>query len=111
MITVLIPRKPTRSCCATMLGLGLLAVPSLISSALAQTAVAESLVEPNVSARKIFLMLFLMLGPIKILVPFVSLTRNADLVVRRRLATRAMLFSLAALALAGLLGRNILENF
>jgi small neutral amino acid transporter SnatA (MarC family) len=44
-------------------------------------------------------------------VPFVNLTKNAESVLRRRLATRAMLFSLAALALAGLLGRNILENF
>jgi multiple antibiotic resistance protein len=41
----------------------------------------------------------------------VCLGTNAESVLRRRLATRAMLFSLAALALAGLLGRNILENF
>jgi multiple antibiotic resistance protein len=44
-------------------------------------------------------------------VPFVNLTRDADPVLRRRLATRAMLYSLAALAMAGLLGRNILESF
>jgi multiple antibiotic resistance protein len=82
-----------------------------MSSALAQPAIAGTFNEPNVSARKIFIMLFMMLGPLKILVPFINLTRNAEPVMRRRLATRATLFSLAALALAGLLGRNILENF
>jgi MarC family integral membrane protein len=94
-----------------VLGLGLFALTAVMSSALAQSVSDASLSEPNVSARKIFIMLFLMLGPIKILVPFVNLTKNAESVLRRRLATRAMLFSLAALALAGLLGRNILENF
>jgi multiple antibiotic resistance protein len=94
-----------------ILGLGLVLLAAAMVPALAQTETATSLSEPNVSARKIFIMLFLMLGPLKILVPFVNLTRNAEPVVRRRLATRAMLFSLAALALAGLLGRNVLENF
>ena len=94
-----------------MLGLGFLVFPVLISPAFAQTETAAALSEPNISARKIFIMLFLMLGPIKILVPFVNLTRRSDPVLRRRLATRAMLYSLAALAMAGLLGRYILENF
>ena len=62
-------------------------------------------------ARKIFLMLFLMIGPIKILVPFVDITRGADRAFRRTLARRAILFSAAALALAGVLGRSMLENF
>jgi multiple antibiotic resistance protein len=111
MTALPIARKPRHSRCGTLLGLGLLALPALMSSALAQTTVAASLNEPNVSARKIFIMLFLMLGPLKILVPFINLTRNSEPVLRRRLATRAILFSMAALALAGLLGRNILENF
>jgi hypothetical protein len=60
-------------------------------------------------ARKIFIMLFLMLGPLNILVPFITLTGNSERVLRRRLATRAIVFSMAALALAGLFGRNILD--
>nr|WP_280821850.1 MarC family protein [Mesorhizobium soli] len=52
-----------------------------------------------------------MLGPIKILVPFVNMSRKADSSFRRRLATRAVLFSAAALAIAVLLGRSMLENF
>jgi multiple antibiotic resistance protein len=111
MIAVPIPSKLAHARCGTLLSLGLIAVPTLMSSALAQTPIAGSLDEPDVSARKIFIMLFLMLGPLKILVPFVNLTRNAEPVLQRRLATRAILYSLAALALAGLLGRNVLENF
>ncbi|WP_246723527.1 MarC family protein [Rhizobium sp. ARZ01] len=66
--------------------------------------------EVEFGARKIFLMLFLMLGPIKILVPFKVLTGGYDPMLRRRIATRAILFSAASLAIAGLLGRTILEN-
>jgi multiple antibiotic resistance protein len=113
MIALLIPSKLAHARClgGLVLGLGVFALTAVTSSALAQSVSDASLSEPNVSARKIFIMLFLMLGPIKILVSFVNLTKNAESVLRRRLATRAMLFSLAALALAGLLGRNILENF
>jgi len=66
---------------------------------------------PVLGARKIFVLLFLMLGPIKILVPFVEMTRDTDAAFRRRLAGRAILFSAAALAVAGLIGRTMLENF
>jgi multiple antibiotic resistance protein len=83
----------------------------LAPDAQAQTGEAPITVQPIMSARKIFLMLFLMLGPIKILVPFVNMTRGTDAKFQRHLATRAVLFSAAALALAGLLGRNVLENF
>jgi multiple antibiotic resistance protein len=68
-------------------------------------------VQPHIGARKIFVLLFLMLGPIKILAPFVDMTEGTDAVFRRHLAARAVLFSAAALALAGLIGRNILSNF
>src|SRR5690242_20618349 len=66
---------------------------------------------PVFGARKIFFLLFLMLGPIKILLPFVDMTKGTDAVFRRRLAGRAILFSAAALAVAGLIGRGMLENF
>lgn len=64
-----------------------------------------------VPAKKIFALLFLMLGPMKILLPFVRLTRGADPHFRRQLATRAVIFSGAALAIAGLLGHRMLQNF
>jgi multiple antibiotic resistance protein len=67
--------------------------------------------QPVVSIRKIFMLLFLMLGPVKILVPFVNMTKGSDAAFRRRLATRAILLSTAALAVAGSLGRGFMENF
>jgi multiple antibiotic resistance protein len=84
---------------------------ALASGAQAQTDAGAVAIQPILSAKKIFLMLFLMLGPIKILVPFVNMTRGTDAKFQRSLATRAVLFSAAALALAGLMGRNVLENF
>jgi multiple antibiotic resistance protein len=39
------------------------------------------------------------------------MTKGADAVFRTRLATRSILFSAAALTLAGLLGRSMMENF
>jgi multiple antibiotic resistance protein len=66
---------------------------------------------PEIGARKIFFILFLMIGPIKILVPFVAMTASTEPAFRNRLATRGTLFAAAALALAGVFGRNIMANF
>ena len=68
------------------------------------TSLAAEMPDIEFGARKIFFMLFLMLGPIKILVPFVTITNNCDARFRRRIARRAILFSAAALAIAGCLG-------
>jgi multiple antibiotic resistance protein len=87
------------------------ALAFFVAPASAQVAMENMSIAPEISARKIFLMLFLMLGPIKILVPFVRMTKGADAVLRMRLATRSILFSAAALMLAGLLGRSMMENF
>jgi multiple antibiotic resistance protein len=65
----------------------------------------------GLSPQKIFALLFLMLGPIKILAPFVRATRDTDAAFRRKLATRAVLFSSGALLIAGLMGQRMLENF
>src|SRR3974390_3729062 len=59
----------------------------------------------------IFSLLFLMLGPIKLLAPFAAATKDCDRVFRLRLATRAFLFSAAAVTVAGALGQQMLENF
>jgi multiple antibiotic resistance protein len=59
----------------------------------------------------IFALLFLMLGPIKILGPFVAMTQGTEPAFQRRLATRAFLFSVAAVAIAGGLGRRMLASF
>src|SRR3954463_3592524 len=76
-----------------------------------QAAGGSGVGQPVFGARKIFFLLFLMLGPIKILLPFVDMTKDTDAAFRRRVATRAILFSAAALAVAGLIGRSMLDNF
>ncbi|MBX9748564.1 MAG: MarC family protein [Roseococcus sp.] len=82
----------------------------LLWPGLAAAETANSL-QHAVPARKIFALLFLMIGPMKILAPFAQMTRGADPRFRRQLATRAILFSGAALLLAGLLGQRMLQNF
>jgi multiple antibiotic resistance protein len=71
----------------------------------------DALQQSDLSWRKMFTLLFLMLGPIKILGPFVHMTRDTDATFRIRLATRAVAFSAAALLIAGALGRNMLDTF
>ncbi|MGH6883604.1 MAG: MarC family protein, partial [Hypericibacter sp.] len=83
----------------------------IMAPTIAQAAADVAVDEPVISTRKIFMLLFLMLGPVKILVPFVNLTKGADAAFRRRMATRAILLSAAALAVAGSLGRSFIENF
>jgi multiple antibiotic resistance protein len=60
---------------------------------------------------QVFMLLFLMLGPFKILGPFVHITKNADPVLSRKLALNAILFSIISLVLAAFLGENILSNY
>ena len=59
----------------------------------------------------IFALLFLMLGPIKLLSPFAAATKDCDGTFRFRLATRAFLFSAAAVTIAAALGEQMLDNF
>jgi multiple antibiotic resistance protein len=64
-----------------------------------------------ISDSQTFLLLFLMLGPFKILGPFVKITKNADPVLSRKIALRAILFSVGALFIAAFLGENIMKNY
>jgi multiple antibiotic resistance protein len=56
-------------------------------------------------------LLFLMLGPIKLLGIFATATKDCDRIFRLRLATRASLFAVAAVTLAAGLGKRMLDNF
>ena len=58
-----------------------------------------------------FTFLFLMLGPMKVLGPFVKMTEGAEDRFRKQLAIRATLFSCLALAAADLFGERNLQNF
>lgn len=61
--------------------------------------------------QQVILMLFLMLGPFKIIIPFVRITRNGDAVITRKIAFHSIFFSILALLIAALIGDNILRNY
>jgi small neutral amino acid transporter SnatA (MarC family) len=92
---------------------GFLAVYLLPSSLLAGQDLAPS--EPHllhtVTMTEMFTFLFLMLGPIKILGPFVRLTQKGDEAFAKRLAVRAFLFSCLALVFAALVGERSMRKY
>jgi multiple antibiotic resistance protein len=55
--------------------------------------------------------LILMLGPFKIIAPFVTLTAGADVALERKIAVLSVAFSGAALLLAGLFGESIISKY
>jgi len=60
---------------------------------------------------QVFTLLFLMLGPFKIIGPFAQLTKGADDRLAHRIAWLSIAFASAALLVAALLGRSILESY
>jgi len=97
------PRSHRRWIGPVVLAAALLATPSIAHAADADAA--------GLTPQKIFTLLFLMLGPLKILGPFSAITRGADAKFRFRLATRAIVFAAIGLAIASVLGPNMLQNF
>lgn len=60
---------------------------------------------------QIFFFLFLILGPFKIIGPFVKMTQHTTPEFTRQLALRAILFSILALLLAAFMGEKVIRNF
>jgi len=92
---------------APMLTVGLL----LGSAAWAQTVDAPPVAGWGVTPGQIWTFFFLLLGPIKIIAPFVGLTRGADADFVRRLALRSAAFAAAVLFVAALVGVRMVDNF
>jgi multiple antibiotic resistance protein len=65
----------------------------------------------TIPASEMLIFFFLLLGPIKIVGPFVKLTAGAEPRFCRQLAVRGILLAAAALGVAALLGERILDNF
>jgi len=65
----------------------------------------------TVSAGEMLTFFFLLLGPIKIVGPFVKLTRGAEPRLCRQLAVRGILLAAGALGVAAILGEKFLDNF
>jgi multiple antibiotic resistance protein len=79
----------------------------VMETAMLTDAIAAVEIDPQ----RIFVLFFLMLGPVKILAPFVEMTRQSDPATRRRLANRAIMLSAAALFLSAALGDTMIANF
>jgi multiple antibiotic resistance protein len=84
---------------------------SLVPFAAAAQSVGVLATKRPITWGMIFALLFLMLGPIKLLGPFAAATKDCDRDFRLRLATRAFLFSIAAVTIAAALGKTMLDNF
>jgi multiple antibiotic resistance protein len=74
-------------------------------------AAADPVPARHIPAAQVFTLLFLMLGPFKIVGPFLKLTKGADDRLARRIAVRAPVFSALALLVAGFLGETILNGY
>ncbi len=90
------------------------ATPLLFSlNATAQESVSTSQDTHKISFSlgEMFTFFFLMLGPLKILGPFVQITGKGDAKFGRRLAIRAFLVSCVSLILAALIGENSIRRY
>ncbi len=65
----------------------------------------------TISAWEMLAFFFLLLGPIKVLRPFVKLTRGIEYRVCRQLAVRSILLAAGALGAAAIVGETMLNNF
>jgi len=66
---------------------------------------------PAFSTGKIFTILFVMLGPFKIIGPFVAMTAGQDRAFKRRLALEATIIAAIGLAVAVTIGTLVLQNW
>ena len=82
----------------------------MTNSAAAQSTIPVTGETIYFSMSHIVTFLFLMLGPTKIIGPFVNVTEGADRTLEKKIARNAIVFSGIALLIAGLLGEMILRK-
>jgi multiple antibiotic resistance protein len=70
-----------------------------------------TLADFHLGVGKTFAMIFLMLGPFKVLIPFTGLTSKLERRDQVRMASVAVSISAIMLLTAGLIGRQMIENF
>ena len=92
-----------------------IALATFAAAAQAPAAAAQGAVQAGMAQElppaQIFTLLFLMLGPFKIIGPFAQLTKGADDRLAHRIAWLSIAFASAALLVAALLGRSILDSY
>jgi multiple antibiotic resistance protein len=96
-------------------GCGAFASASIVAAGLVAgvAAGAELAPEPlrEFPLGQVFTLLFLMLGPFKIIGPFLKITQGADDRLARRIALWAATFATLALLVAGFLGETFLSSY
>ena len=60
---------------------------------------------------QVFILLFVTLGPIKIVGPFAQLTRDTDEAEMKRIAVRAFVLAVIAVVVGGFVGKILLQNW
>jgi multiple antibiotic resistance protein len=73
--------------------------------------VSGSLADLKLSFAKTFAMIFLMLGPFKVLIPFTTLTASLPRGDQVRMASVSVTIAGIMLLTAGLIGRHMIDNF
>lgn len=91
--------------------MAIVALATAAAPAWAQGSVPAPVVVEFFPMTHIATFLVLMLGPFKIIAPFVSLTAGADAGLERKIALLSVLFSGAALLLAGVFGESIISKY
>lgn len=90
--------------------IGAIAMLTVVASARAQGG--SELPAPRIpDLSQVFVLFFVMLGPIKIIAPFAAMTKGAEEGLSRKLAVRAFAIASATTLLAAAIGRAILENW
>ena len=91
-----------------LLGLTATAVAQTASPGAESSSSAEGARELTIPYSKIFTFFLVMLGPIKLLGPFVKITKGMDDATSRRLALKGFVIACLAGLVAALLGQNLL---
>ena len=81
------------------------------SAASADPLSAQAGMAQDLPPAQVFTLLFLMLGPFKIIGPFTQLTKGADARLAHRIAWMSIGFASAALLVAAVLGGSILDSY
>ena len=64
-----------------------------------------------ISLGLVFTLLFVTLGPLKILGPFMQLTRDTDEATTKKIAVRVFLLAMIAVVVGGFAGRTLIDNW
>jgi len=99
-------------CVALLFIAGLASAVNAQNPALSQpVATTEAMQQKALGLGKVFTYFFVMLGPIKILAPFMKLTQNTDASFQRQLAVRAFFLACISGVVAAIAGQALLQNW